>query len=151
MKNFDKNQLKRLLSIDAAIIAILTVIASGAMLLRLTNSLLPKGFYLPYCLAHDLLHLYCPFCGCTRAGLSLLRLDIVGSLTANPLVLLFVLAVAVFNAISLFRARRGRSIPDISRLSWPALALLLTFAVARNILMIFFDFDTLGELAHFWL
>lgn len=150
MKNFDKKQLNRLLSLDGAVAAIIAMAAFGAIMLRLVNSHLPDGVSIPYCLTHDLLHLYCPFCGCTRAGLALLRLELWESFLANPLVLLFVAALVAYNAVSLWRIGKGRQIPDLSRFKTAAVILLVAFTLARNLLMIFFDFDTLGELYAFW-
>ena len=50
---------------------------------------LPKLF--SGCILHDLLLLYCPFCGGTRATEALLRLDILNALRANAFVVLFFL------------------------------------------------------------
>ena len=86
MKRFDEKQLKKLLYNDAVALSILLVVALGALGLRFVNSRLPEGIDIPYCLCHDILRLYCPFCGCTRAGVALMRLDIAESFKANPLV-----------------------------------------------------------------
>ena len=150
MKKFDRKKLAALAYSDLVVLAIVAVTAIGALGLRLLNSILPDGVQIPYCLCHDLLHLYCPFCGCTRAGVALFRLELAESFKANPLVLLFVLGLVLYNVISLVRISRGGEIPRIKRAEIWVGVLLLCFAIVRNILMIFFKFDTLGELVSFW-
>lgn len=150
MKRFDQKQLKKLLYNDAVALSILLVVALGALGLRFVNSRLPEGIDVPYCLCHDILRLYCPFCGCTRAGVALLRLDLVESFKANPLVLLALLGFVAYNAASLVRIWRKREPLKVKNAGIWAGVLLLAFALVRNALMIFFKFDTLGELVSFW-
>ena len=150
MKKIKKERLKRLLVSDGLILLAVLAAAVLALGTKLINSLLPEGYYLPYCLCHDLLHLYCPFCGCTRAGLALFRLDFAASFSANPLVILFCFALAFYNGVSLCQIWCEKEIPDLRRYGPFVLVLLVLFAVLRNILMIFFGIDTLGELVGFW-
>lgn len=150
MKKIDRKKLVALAYSDLVVLAIVAVVAIGALGLRLLNSILPDGVQIPYCLCHDLLHLYCPFCGCTRAGVALFSFELAESFKANPLVLLFVLGLVLYNVISLVRISRGGEIPRIKRAEIWVGVLLLCFAIVRNILMIFFKFDTLGELVSFW-
>ena len=53
--------------------------------------LFPNGYY--DCFLNDVLHLYCPLCGGTRAVLALLRLDIPTAFCYNPGVFLLLPAV----------------------------------------------------------
>lgn len=151
MKNFNKAEFKKLISIDATAAALGVAVAVSALAMMLANAIVGKiGIKIPYCLCHDLLHLYCPFCGCTRAGLALLKLDLLGSLEANPLILLMIVGFLAFNAVSLFRVWRGREIVDLAHFKVAGVIILIVFSLVRNILMIFFDYDTLGELYVFW-
>ena len=75
MKKIDRKKLAALAYKDLVVLVLGAVIAISALALRFLNSILPKGVQIPYCLCHDLLRLYCPLCGCTRAGVALLRLD----------------------------------------------------------------------------
>lgn len=149
MKNFEKEQLKRLAVLNALAGLVILAIAVSALGIRFVNSHL-QDYYIPYCLTHDLLHLYCPFCGCTRAGLALFKLDFVGSFLANPLIILGVLGWVVYNVISIVRISKGKNIPDLGRVGLFVGLFLLLFFALRNVLMIFFGFDTLGELVGFW-
>ena len=150
MEENQKTKIKALLSYDAVVLAILAVVIAGTLALKLTNMMLPDSIKIPYCLSHDILHLYCPFCGCTRAGLALLKLDFISSFKANPLVLVFIFGFVLFNLISYVRIKRGKDILRINRAGLYAGIILTGFALIRNILMMFFDFDTLGELVSFW-
>lgn len=147
MKNSNKEEIKRLVAVDVTLLGAVIFAASAAFFMK---SLSSGGLYVPYCLCHDLLHLYCPFCGCTRAALALLKLDFVGSFLANPLVILFSLGCIAYNAISIICVVRSRKIPDLGRVGVFVGVCLLVFFALRNILMIFFGIDTLGELIVFW-
>ena len=131
MEENQKTKIKALLSYDAVVLAILAVVIAGTLALKLTNMMLPDSIKIPYCLSHDILHLYCPFCGCTRAGLALLKLDFVSSFKANPLVLVFIFGFVLFNLISYVRIKRGK---DMRRIDlWCAVHVL------RNDIAIFAD------------
>lgn len=150
MENLKKEQLKKLICLNALTLLFVLVTAVSALGIKYVNSRLPWGIYLPYCLTHDLLRLYCPFCGCTRAGLALFRLDVVGSLAANPTVILFCLEYFAYNAVSAVFILRGKKLPSLARWGVAFGIFLLVLSAVRNILMIFFGFDTLGELVGFW-
>ena len=150
MKKIDRKKLAALAYSDRGVLAVGAVIAISALALHFLNSILPKGIQIPYCLCHDFLRLYCPLCGCTRAGLALLHLDFAESLKANPLVLLFVLGLVLYNLVSLVRIGRGGELLRVKN-AWVLTGIsLFAFALVRNLLMIFFKFDTLGELVSFW-
>ena len=150
MKKFDRKKLAALAYKDLVVLVLGAVIAISALALRFLNSILPKGVQIPYCLCHDLLRLYCPLCGCTRAGVALLRLDFAESFRVNPLVLLFILGLVLYNVVSLVRITRGGELLRVKN-AWVLTGIFLfAFAVVRNLLMIFFKFDTLGELISFW-
>ncbi len=92
--------------------------------------------------------LYCPTCGMTRAAHALLSLDLLSAFSLNPclFVLLFVLLwYFSFGLFALFKKdptlfRRARR--------WPLWLLLFSLAfyfLLRNILLLFFHIDLLGD------
>ena len=104
------------------------------------------------CLLHDRLFLYCPFCGGTRAVEALLRFDLGGALTANPLVVVFLLLALILDVVVLIRLLLGREkLLPLPRLWWIVpLAVMIVYAVVRNWLMIAYHYDPLGDLDTFW-
>lgn len=104
------------------------------------------------CVMHDVFHLYCPGCGGTRAVMLLARLDIVGALMSNPVVPYFA---------GLYLYLTIRAVPAIIRdadkiiywntaLTWVSAGLPIAVFVIRNILLVFWGVDTIGDLGHYW-
>ena len=105
------------------------------------------------CAMKQVFHLYCPGCGGTRAVNSLLHFDIVRSFLYNPLILYMagVAAFYFFKAIYLLIKDKGNTILSLDlRVLWAFLWIMLGFFVLRNILLVFFGIDYMGELAKFW-
>lgn len=101
-----------------------------------------------FCYTSRLLHLYCPGCGMSRATEALLAGDLAGSLIAHPFVLLFA-AFAMYYEVTLLLHARGGCRPSPR----PAVVYafgLLGFAILRNLLLILFHVDPLGDLIGFW-
>lgn len=99
------------------------------------------------CPLHDLLHLYCPFCGGSRAILSLLRFDFLTALRVNPAVLLSLPVVLFFYIRALVVFFRGGVFSFRLPRKW-TIALLCLFGVfflLRNILLVGFGFDPAGD------
>ncbi|WP_273651262.1 DUF2752 domain-containing protein [Cellulomonas fimi] len=87
------------------------------------------------CPLHVLTGLWCPGCGGLRAVHDLAHLDVAGAWGMNPLVVALVpVAVAVW-AVWTWRSATGRAplrtLPG--RWAWAVLALVVTFAVLRNL------------------
>lgn len=104
------------------------------------------------CVMHDVLHLYCPGCGGTRAVMLLMRLDIAGALMSNPVLLYFAglyMYLAVRAAISIMRDAE-RIIYWNNALTWITAGLPIAVFVIRNILLVFFGIDTIGDLGVYW-
>ena len=131
----------------------LSVLALGAIWFGcffLFSYLRAKGFPVVTCPLHDLLHLYCPLCGGSRAILSLLRLDLPTALRVNPAVLLSLPVVLLYYAralvaffrgdVFLFRIPRGWTIALLS--------LFGVFFLVRNVLLLAFGFDPTGDFIH---
>lgn len=119
-------------------------------LYRFLTGFLPKT--LPGCFLHDFLFLYCPFCGGTRALSALLSFHLLESLRANLLVLPSAIALLCLDLRALLRLRRGeRTLYPIPAWLWVVLlATLLLYGLLRNLLMIRFGYDPLGDLGWFW-
>ena len=95
----------------------------------------PTELQTPPCLFHELLGLYCPSCGSTRAARRLLHGDLVGAFRYNPLFVLlapFLTVGAVDFFYDLWRGdfpyRKGSL-----TLAYVSLALIVAFTVARNL------------------
>ncbi len=98
-------------------------------------------------------HLYCPGCGGTRAVKAILDGDLLQSLIMNPNPLLWActLIYVDIRTVILFAAKK-----DFSRMyfsKWLFILLLGTYVgyfFIRNILMIFWNIDPLGQFGPFW-
>lgn len=102
-----------------------------------------------YCAFHDVLHLYCPGCGGTRAIDALLAFRFVDSFLANPIVL-YMAAVGMYYYVFAFYSfiikKNGKiyyKLPNC--LIWIALGIVVCFFVLRNVLLIFGKIDYLGD------
>ena len=104
------------------------------------------------CFVHDLLFLYCPLCGGTRAVASLLRLDIVGAFQCNAYVTLLCLVFLLFDMVAFIRLMRGKEVLlPVPRAVWIVLILLLPlYCILRNYLMIAYGIDPVGDLGVIW-
>ena len=104
------------------------------------------------CLLHDLLFLYCPLCGGTRALEALLQLDSVTAFVCNPLAVVLILLALLLDVWALIRLLRGHSdLLPIPQWAWKILvAVLVLYGILRNYLMIAHGVDPLGDLGAFW-
>ena len=130
----------------------LALIAAAGILLLLYFANRISDEKIVYCVMHDILHLYCPFCGGTRVLLSLVRLDFRAAFLANPVLLILALLFLFFDLLMLFRLlRRDENpfrLPD--KIIPIALAALFLYAIARNILLITLQVDPLGDLLPYY-
>ena len=116
-----------------------------AMLIRRIS---PDG--LPHCILHDVLRLYCPFCGGTRTFLSLLRLDLVTAIRSNIAVLIAAIVAIVLDLRAFVLLCRKSEAPLLPRGAWRApIFFFLAYALTRNTALLL-GIDSLGELAPFW-
>ena len=107
---------------------------------------------IPGCALHDFLKLYCPFCGGTRAIEALLSLNVVEAIRCNALVIVLLAVGVVLYGIAWGRLFRGETkLISIPIGGWRALLVaIILFGVVRNVLMIAFGIDPLGDLQFFW-
>ena len=110
------------------------------------------SFGLPKCLLHDVFYVYCPLCGGTRAVEALLRLNLTDALRCNALVVAALPFALAFYLRAWRRLLRGES--SLWRApAWvwiAAVSVMVLFGVARNVLMIGFGIDPLGDLWPVW-
>ncbi len=107
----------------------------------------------PGCALSRVTHLYCPGCGGTRAVAALLRGDLVRCLRANPLVA-WVGGCALWLYVRAWIAlwRRKPETVRIPAWTWIGLVVLaLGLLVVRNVLMIGFGYDYLGDNVAYWM
>lgn len=147
MKNLNVKALKRLIMAHVAMAALALLMLAYKWASEVAAKALLK---LPYCLTHQLFHLYCPLCGGTRAVSALLRLDVVSALRYNPLVVAFALGLVIYDAVALAHVFRGGELPRL-KVGWLAVTLVAVgYFALRNILMIAFGIDPLGELLPYY-
>ncbi len=126
---------------------------AGALLFplyRLLTGWIPDLF--TGCVLHDHLFLYCPLCGGTRAVGALLRLDLPLALAENALVVGALLLFFILDVVALVRLLLKKSV--ILRFPgwfWVAgTVVLVVWGVLRNVLMIVWGIDPVGDLGVFW-
>ena len=96
-----------------------------------------------------LLGLYCPTCGMTRAMHALLRLDLALMLRCHPLSPLLLLVALYYGVHGLVASCRGENAPLSGARRWPIyllIALLFAFFILRNVLLLAFSCDPLGDM-----
>ena len=107
---------------------------------------------IPGCLMHDWFSLYCPLCGGTRAVGALLRLDFLAALRYNAYAVLLAVTAVVYDVLAWIRLCRGEE--KLLVISKKILViygvLLLLYWIARNVLLVAFHVDPLGDLLWFW-
>lgn len=98
------------------------------------------------CLFHKLLHLYCPGCGGTRATFALLHGQIQTSFLANPAVLLGVILIIYYEgSTAYYLFRQSASYYWKTRIAYGYCILVLFLTLIRNLLLIVFQIDWLGD------
>lgn len=104
------------------------------------------------CAVHDLLHVYCPGCGGTRAIFALLQGQILTSLYYNPAIVLGVL-LALYYEIGVFMTlvKKNGKPYFCTNLTFVVIYLLIVgiFAIVRNYLLIAQGIDMLEDFIPF--
>lgn len=139
-----KKQIRRYLVTHVLLLAVALSFAGYALLMR---RLFPAGYF--DCVMGDLLHLYCPFCGGTRALLALLAGDLKGAFTYHALLLPLGALLLVADGITFFRLCRGVEARYPAVLWRVAFWALLFFFLLRNALMLW-GIDPTGDHAVHW-
>lgn len=103
------------------------------------------------CLFHEVMHMYCPGCGGTRAARELLHGHILGSLWCNPALLVGILLIIVYEAGVIITLMKKNGKKYYIEKGWPAYTYVIfvfAFAIFRNILLIGFHIDMLHDFIH---
>lgn len=110
-------------------------------------------FSMTPCLMHELLHLYCFGCGGTRAVKAFLEFNIIDSIMCNPIVVYGILMFTYYYIGGWFRyvshpwKRYFRYREWMAKLS---VAVVIGIFVIRNIMLVIWKIDYLGDLKQFW-
>ena len=105
------------------------------------------------CMFHDLFHLYCPGCGGTRAVYLLLQMHPIQSFLYHPIVLLLALMLADYyiGAVITLIKRNGKRYYYLKEwFCYIVLAVILLNWGIRNLLLVKFHMDYIGDLLQFW-
>lgn len=139
-----KRPVLRYVALHAALLASALVFAAYALMMR---RLFPGGYF--DCVMGDLLHLYCPFCGGTRALLALLAGDLAGAFAYHALLLPAAAVLLVADGVVFFRLCRSKAARFPGRLWGSLLLAFLLFFLLRNALMLW-GIDPTGDHAAHW-
>lgn len=104
------------------------------------------------CWFHDVLFLYCPLCGGTRAAGALARFDFWEAFQYNAAVVIFLIAFLIGDLIVFVRlVRKKEKWWSVPRWCWfAAIGLFVGYTVLRNLLMVLWEIDPTGDLVSFW-
>ena len=136
---------KRYLLAHLCALAVLLLFAGYAWLM---NRAFPNGYF--HCVLHDILHLYCPFCGGTRAMFAAFRLDFAAVLHLNAALPPAALCVAVLDVRALVLICRRSEKPLFPHWTLPAAVAYFTLWFVLRVAMLLFGFDPAGDLLAFW-
>lgn len=146
-------QKRRLLTYIIVQLVALALIA-GAFLLRYVIEHFPGNTSgeLSSCIIHNLLHIYCPLCGGTRAMVALVRGHIWQSLCYNPLSAYLAAGFVWFDITAAVRIKKDHPTSlSIPRWYWTVGVLLAILVfIVRNVALIGFGMDNLGDLVGYW-
>lgn len=100
------------------------------------------------CRIRDVYHVYCPCCGGTRSVEALLNLHFLQSLYYNPIVVLIIADIITVFLLRILQKTNLHREPHYKIkiiLNSAILIIWLIFSLMRNILLIFFQIDMLGD------
>lgn len=113
----------------------------------------PHGMRLSGCTLHDIFHIYCPLCGGTRAIVALCRGQLLQSLQYNPVSAYLAVGFSVFDIIAATRIARRSAKPIVNIPLWyvaVGIALAVLVFIVRNVCLIGYGIDNIGDLGGYW-
>ena len=117
-------------------------------------ALLKRKVYLPIfeCVTYKFFHLYCPLCGGTRAIFALLGSDFISALKYNPFLFYLAFAAVAYDIKACIGAFKGKiGAFDVPKwLVWVTSVLFVAFFIGRNLVMIAWGIDPIGDLVGYW-
>lgn len=102
------------------------------------------------CSFKDNYSLYCPTCGMTRALKYALRFDFINSFKSNPMFFILLANLIVTVVVVVKRIRNGKRkhiAKDIMLINTVTLLIWIAFGVIRNLLLVHYGIDFLGDLS----
>lgn len=105
------------------------------------------------CFFHEVLHVYCPGCGGTRAVYELLHLKLWRSFIDHPLVpftAAILLEYYIGEIITLIRHNGKRYYYLRVWFCYAALGIIIVNFILKNVLLICFHIDLVGDLLKYW-
>lgn len=98
------------------------------------------------CFIRNQFHIYCPGCGGTRSVEALFNLQPVQSLYYNPAVILMILVAVCIQIIKIIEVKRGTKIYKTRIVVYSLfLVIWLVYFIFRNILLVCYGIDMLGD------
>lgn len=146
LKKFIKRERTAFIWVNVGIIFCLAVVLVWEHLAL--SELLPGG-----CAIHDFFHIYCPGCGGTRAVYYMIHLQPIKSFLYHPLVpfvTILLVEYYVGAVITLVRKNGKRYYYLRDWFCYVALGIILVNWILRNVLLIKFHIDYIGDLVQFW-
>lgn len=145
-KPITAEQYKILLRDFLAINAVAGIMAFGTFVVMLLQrfDIIPP---MP-CMVHDVLHIYCPGCGGTRALFAMLKGHFLQSLYYNPVILsgtLLVLYYEIGVIITLLKKNGKSYFYRKGTFAYLYIVFIVVFAIVRNYRLIAFGIDPLGD------
>ena len=125
----------------------LAILLYGVFILLLARASRRLGFGFS-CLSHDLIGIYCPFCGGTRALSALLRFDLLSALSYNAAFVFTIPFFLFFDVRALWLILRDRASNRRLCPKWAAVTVAAIFAlyfIVRNLLVFGFGIDFAGD------
>jgi len=142
MEERRKNLIRQFFLMNAGVVAV----AAAFVLIAFLN--------LPIfdCVSYRFFHLYCPLCGGTRAIFALLELDVIGALRYNSFIFYLAFAAIFYDVKVCVGAFHGRAdaFAMPKWLIWLTAVLFALFLVGRNLMMIAWGVDPIGDLVGYW-
>ena len=105
------------------------------------------------CILHDIVHIYCPGCGGTRAFQALLDFNFIHSFLANPLVIFILIIFLYFYFGILITILKNNGKKYFKFGNWIIYGFVIIFiftGIVRNVLMVSNGYDYLGDLYMYW-
>ncbi len=142
------------LVITVFVVLVLMGIAGIATVLYFNVSGKELSFSKETCAFPLYFHIYCPGCGGTRAIRYLMRGDVIRSFMAHPIVLYLLILYIQSVCVSIYTIfiKKDMVVRYYVRIweLWVLLGIVVGSFLIRNLLLIFFGIDFLGECAPFW-
>ena len=107
-----------------------------------------RGTLIGFCALKEFFHIYCPFCGGTRAfGTLFVRRDLLGSLVENPMIFLIAIRCVILEITALHAIVRKKDRIFVFAKNEIRIWIILfaVYFVIRNIAVFVFRYDPLGD------